>query len=223
MAMYTMGKRRWRVWLALLLAGGLLVGCSQSGSGAAKVAISFAHMDTLPDLYRATSAIVDAEIVSGPVFTATDVKAAEYPGSGGTREIPLATKYAVYEVVVRSVIQQRPGMTLAASTKTIRVGFNVVNPDLGQPEVGNVEEISGFPRVSDMPSVKSAVTIFVSPPTVLGVLGAGYEALGYGSLAVDNESVTINFVSGVLKGATVLAAELTSAAAVAEYALAKGR
>jgi hypothetical protein len=223
-SMRTTGKRRCVAGIGLLVAASLLTACSQATphAGATTVDMASASTDTLVDLYRGSSAILEAELVSGPVFTATDGTADQYPGSGGPATMPLATKYAVYEVSVRSVVQKRPGVALTPAAATVRVGFNVINPDLDTTTVGNAGELknSGFPQTSDLPSLKSTVVLFVVP-TTLGALGDGYEAMSYGSRSGD--SISIHFSPGKLKGTTMPFAELQSSAATTEYARAKAR
>lgn len=220
--MRTMGRRGLLAsTIVLLLGGTVLVVNSQTDHTPASVIVDFSSTDTLADLYRVSSAILDAEIVSGPVFTATDESADQHPGSGpGADKLPLATKYAVYEVVVRSVIQKRPEVTLSQSESTIRVGFNVINPDLKKSEIGNIDALrnSGFPQASDLPSAGSTVLLFVGP-TILGAQGDGYEAVSYGS--PSNGTVRIHFSPGKLTGTDVPLTELQSEAVAAEFALAK--
>jgi hypothetical protein len=223
-SMRTTDKRHSVAGIGSLVVASLLTACSHAGNHPATTSVDLAsaHTDSLVDLYRGSSAILEAELVSGPVFTATDGTADRYPGSGGPATMPLATTYAVYEVAVRSVVQKRPGVALTPTAATVRVGFNVINPDLDTTTVSNEGELknSGFPQTSDLPSPKSDVVLFVVP-TTLGALGDGYEAISYGSRS--GERISIHFSPGRLKGTTMPFADLQSSSAATEYAQAKDR
>jgi len=110
------GNRSAGIGVVLLVT--LVTACSNpSGNrGAATLDMSFSRVDAITDLYRASRVIVDATIVSGPTFTPTDITADAYPGVAAEtpQTVPLATKYAVFDVHIRSVLQKRLGIDVPA-------------------------------------------------------------------------------------------------------------
>jgi len=197
---------------AVLLA---MAGCADNGQVA--VDMSFGQIDSLPALFAATDIVAIGTLASGPTFTATDPRADEYPGDPD-QKIPLVTKYAVFETTFDKVIQARPDMAQVPVGSTMKLAFNVINPDMESDEVANSDELreSGFPVKSDLPAVGTQIVIF-GTPVMVGSLGEGYEAIAYAEQNEVAQTVTMRFAPGALKGTEFATDELASADAEKEF------
>lgn len=218
--MRTTGSGRAGLAAAALIACAALGACSGPSDehGATTIDMSFAHADSLGDLYRSSDALLDVTLVSGPTYTATDPNAGTYPGASSDtpQTVPLLTKYAVFQARINKVLGNRAGGVAKEAQQTVEVGFNVINPDIDASDVANLEELksSGFPQVSDLPSAPSRIIVFATP-SVLGSLGDGYEAISYATSSATG--FVVHFSPGKVKGEIVDGTELTPPAAAAQF------